>query len=101
MCSSVVPVPQQYAKNLSEQNEILLQKCEENEQYGRRLCMRITSIPSQENGSAKGVRNLVKSVIEESGCDIPDIALDRAHRIGKNDPSGKKCKASYCKIHNI
>ena len=101
MYSSVVQVPQQYAKNLSQQNEILLQKCEENEQYGRRLCMRITSIPSQKNESAKGVRNLLKSAIEESGCDIPDIALNRAHRIGKNDPSGKKCKASYCKIHNI
>ena len=34
----------------------------------------------------------MKSVIEESGCDIPDIALDSAHRIGKYDPSGKNVR---------
>ena len=34
-------------KNLKHQNEILLQRCEENEQYGGRLCLSITDIPSQ------------------------------------------------------
>ena len=63
-----------------------------NRQYGRRLCVRITGIPSQKNESAEDVRNSVKSIIEESGCDIPDIALDRAHRIGKNHPSGKNVR---------
>ena len=89
MRSSVVPVLQQYVKNLKQQNDVLLQRCEENKQYGRRLCVRITGIPSQKNESAEDVRISVKSIIEESGCDIPDIALDRAHKIDKNDPSGK------------
>ena len=40
----------------------------------------------------------MKCIIEESGCDIPDIASDRTHGIGKNDPLRKKCKVSYCKI---
>ena len=51
--------------------------------------MRITDIPPQKNESAEDIRNLVKSIRAESGCDIPDIAMDRAHRIGKNDPSRK------------
>ena len=34
----------------------------------------------------------MKSIIEESRCDIPDVALDRAHRIGKNEPSGKNVR---------
>ena len=55
--------------------------------------MRITGIPSQKNESAEDVRNSVKSIIEESGCDTPDIALERAHRIGKNDPSGKNVRS--------
>ena len=55
----------------------------------RRLCERITGIPSKKNEFSEDVRNLVKSIIEESGCNIPDITLDRAYRIGKNDPSGK------------
>ena len=70
--------------------EKLFQRCEENEQYGRRLCVRITWIPSQSNEFAEDVRNSVKSVIEEFGCDIPDVALEHTHRIGKYDPSGKK-----------
>ena len=66
-----------------------LPRCEENEQYGRILYVRITDIKSQKNESAEDIRNLIKSIIAESGCDIPDIAMDRAHRIGKNDPSRK------------
>ena len=62
--------------------------------------MKIIDIPSQKNESAEDVRNSVKSIIDESGCDTPDIVFDRIHRIGKNDPSGKKW-LSYCKIHYI
>ena len=71
MCSSAVPVLQQHVKNLKQQNEKLLQRCEENEQYGSRSCVRITGIPSQKNEFAEDVTNSVKSITEESGCDIP------------------------------
>ena len=56
------------------------------------MCVRITGIPSQRNESSEDVRNSVKSIIEESGCDIPDVALDRMHRLGKYDPSGKNIR---------
>ena len=79
-------------KNLKQQNEILFQRCKENEQHGRRLLVRITGIPSQINESAEDVRNSIKSIIEESGYDISDIAFDLAHRIGKNYPSGKNVR---------
>ena len=54
--------------------------------------MRITGIPSQKNEFAEDVRNSMKSIIVESRCDILDCALHRAHRIGKNDPSGKNVR---------
>ena len=92
MCSSFVPVLQQYVKTLKQHNEILFQRCEQNEQYSRRLCVRITTILSKKNESSEDVRNSVKFVIEEPVCDIPDIALDHADRIGKNDPSEKNIK---------
>ena len=38
--------------------------------------MRITGIPSQKNESDEDVRNSVKSVTGESGCNVPDITLD-------------------------
>ena len=55
---------------------------EENEQYGRRVCLRINGIPTKENESADDVRKKVK-LINKTGCKIPDDAVDRAHRIGK------------------
>ena len=69
-------------KNLKQQNEILLQRCEENKQYSRGLCARITDIPSQKKEPAEDVRNSVKSIIEGFGYDKPDSALDRAHKFG-------------------
>ena len=54
--------------------------------------MSITGILSQKHESAEDVRNSVKSVIKESGCEIPDIALDREHRIAKYFPSEKKVR---------
>ena len=87
MCSSVVPVLQYHLKNLKQQNEILLQSVKKIN--SKSLCLRITGIPSQKNESAEDVRNSVKSIIEKSGCNIPDIALDRTYIIGKNDPLEK------------
>ena len=72
------PILQHHVKNLKQQDEILLQRCEKNEQYGRRLCVRITGIPLHKNESVEDVRYSVKSNIEESGCDIPVVALDRS-----------------------
>ena len=98
MCSSVVPVLQQHVKNLKQQNELLFQRCQEKEQYGRRLSVKITDISSQKNESTEDVRNSVKSIIEESGCDILDIVLEDTHRIGKNDPSGKRLRSAIVRF---
>ena len=59
--------------------EIQLSLIEEVKQYSRRLCVSITGISLQKNEFSEDVRNLVKSIIGESGCDILDIALDRSH----------------------
>ena len=89
MCSSVVLVLQQHVKNLKQQNEILLQR------YDMVWC--ISMVEDRVWGSLafchrKMSLQKMKSVIEESGCDIPDTALDSAHRIGKYDPSGKNVR---------
>ena len=62
---------------------ILGYKNEELEQYGRRCCFRIEDVPSVENESLDGVLCKVKSLITESGCEIPDVVINRGHRIGK------------------
>ena len=53
------------------------------EQYGRRLCVRIDGIPTIDNETSDEVLDKVKSLIKETSCDIPDVVIGRAHRIGK------------------
>ena len=53
------------------------------EQYGRRLCLRIDSVPKQNNEKAEDVFKFVKGLIQEvSDLEIPEVVIDRAHRIG-------------------
>ena len=69
---------------------------DELEQYGRRLCIRIDSVPVAENETSNDVLQNVKSIIEESSSEIPHVAINRAHRIGKtytDKTSGVKCKS--------
>ena len=56
---------------------------EELQQCGRRCCLRIEGVPSVENESSDDVLGKVKSLIMEFGCEIPDVVIDRAHRIGR------------------
>ena len=53
------------------------QAIEELEQYGRRLCVRIDAVPTVDNETSNEVLDKVKSLIKETYCDIPDVAIDR------------------------
>ena len=66
---------------------------EELEQYGRRLCVRIDGVSTVDNKTSDDVLDKVKSLIKETSCDIPDVVIDRTHRIrkGYNDKEKKKC----------
>ena len=77
-----VKMLQQQVITLKEQNHMVSLRCEENEQYGRRQCLRIDGIHTKENESSLDVLNVVKGIIADHELDIPDSVLDRAHRIG-------------------
>ena len=89
-CESTIAVLQEHVKNLKLQNEILSSKCdkaaadcEDVEQYGRRLCLRINGIPPKEGAEkSEEVLDKVKAEIASAGIAIPDNMIDRAHRIG-------------------
>ena len=58
---------------------------ESQEQYSRRLCLRIDRIDLPKNGdheSADQCLEKVKKVFEEIEVQVPDAVIDRAHRIG-------------------
>ena len=66
------------------------------EQYGRRLCLRIDGVPTVKNESSDDVLEFIKSVLKEAKVAVPDIALDRAHRIWPSYTdriASKNCKS--------
>ena len=58
-------------------------KCEEHEQYGRRLCLRIKGLTKKIKEDANDVLNQVRDLFKEAEVEIIDAVLDRAHRISK------------------
>ena len=76
---------QQHVTLLKRSNEDLINKCEENEQYGRRLCLRIKGIPRKEKERSDEVLEQVRKLFGKAEVTIPDAVLDRAHRVSKSN----------------
>ena len=73
-----------------------IKKVDELEQYGRRICLQIEGVEHQANEKSEDVLEKVVNIIKESETEIPESALDRAHRIGPtytDNNTGKRCKA--------
>ena len=60
---------------------VLQSENEDLEQYDRRLCIRVESVPTTDNETSEKVLKKVQSLINDAECDIPDSVIDRAHRI--------------------
>ena len=80
--NSGVEMLQQQVTELKHQNLLLSQHSDDNEQYGRRLCLRIEGLPTVKNETEADVFVKIKKLIDDSGCKIPNLMIDRAHRIG-------------------
>ena len=69
---------------------------EELDQYGRRLCLRIDGVSTVNNESSDTVLEYIKPLFTEANVNIPDLVVDRAHRIGPvytDRVSKNKCKS--------
>ena len=78
---STVSLLQEQVKSFQKQLSVLEWKNKELQQYSS-FCL-IIGVPYVENESLDDVLDKVKSLITESGCEIPDVVIDRAHRIGR------------------
>ena len=68
------------------------------EQCGRRLCRRTDSVPKQNNENAEDVFKFVKGLIEAvPDLEIPEVVIDKAHRIGP-DHTDKKTQKMFKSI---
>ena len=76
---------QQHVTSLKYSIEDLIKKCEEHEQHGRRLCLRIKVIPRKEKERSDEVLEQVRKLFGEAEVTIPDAVLDRAHCVSKSN----------------
>ena len=93
---------QEQIKNLLTQNQRNHEDVEELEQYGRRLCLRIDGVPTEEKETSKDLLQKIMSLCSDAEIDIPDMAYDPAHRIGKayND-KGTTLRAQIFAVRNF
>ena len=79
-------------------------KADDNEQYSRRSCLRITGIPLPQNErkSSQECVEKVMDVFEELELDIPEDGIDRAHRVGKKTrvDDGSMQQSMIVKLHS-
>ena len=93
---STVSMLQQHVREYQKRINKLEYDGEELEQCSRRLCLRIDGVPSTDKETSDKVLEKVKSLASESRCGIPDVVIDRAHRIGKeyrDERSNLSCKS--------
>ena len=72
--------------DLSTQVRDLNGKVDDLEQYGRRMCIRISGVPEMQD---ENVNDLVMKVRDEIHANVTRHDIDRAHRVGRKDDSGK------------
>ena len=70
--------------------DLLKRDQDESEQYSRRLCLRIEGIEPAKDEKAEECFEKVKKLFSSLNVDVPDLAIDRAHRIGEAFINNKK-----------
>ena len=90
---SSVSLLQHHVKNLKQLSDT-------NEQYSRRTCLRILGIPPADKETGDECLEKVKKVFVELGVEIPDLVVDRAHRVGSKfkNKDGVEMQTVICKF---
>ena len=94
--TSNVEMLQQHVSNLKRENSVLQDKvkvyrqefdsrCDESEQYSRRLCLRVKNIKKSDNETSEVVLESIRKLFDEANLVIPDTCIDRAHRVSKTN----------------
>ena len=81
----------------------LLIKCDDNEQYSRRSCLRIHRAEVKENEDEDGIMNVLEDCYSSVNLQFDANDIDRAHRTGlpyTDKNSGKKVKSIIVKFRS-
>ena len=64
----------------------LVKKCDDLEQYGRRLCLRILDVAGDDSETSDDMFDKCIELFNKLELDIPETCIDRAHSIRKKTP---------------
>ena len=99
---SEVAMLQTHVSALKQSNCNVLERVDDNEQYSRRVCLRIEGIETSVDETSEEILDKVCGIINNAdNCDIPKWAIDRAHRIGKkmiNESNNKELQSIIVKF---
>ena len=100
---STIKVLQGNVAGLKASNESMLERLNQLEQYSRRQSLRIDGIENNPTESNDDVIKIVKECFNEAEVTIPDIVIDRAHRVGPKYKTwdGKVCRSVIVKFSNF
>ena len=76
-------------------------KCDDNEQYSRRYCLRMHGLKYDKNENQNDIVSKVSECFSEIGLSYEEAEIDRVHRIGKpykNEGSGLTMKSVIIKF---
>ena len=87
---------QQYVSNLKHENSVLQDKvkryrqefdsrCDDSEQYSRRLCIRVKNINKSENETSEVVLKSIRKLFDEANVVIPDACIDCTDCVSKTN----------------
>ena len=104
--TSTVEMLQQHVSNLKRENSVLQDKvkvyhqeidsrCDESEQYSRRLCLRVKNIKKSDNETSEVVLESIRKLFDEANVVIPDACIDRAHRVSKTNDTVIVCFTTF------
>ena len=100
---STISVLQNNANLLKENNDKVENHIDDFEQYSRRQCLRIDGVEFKQKENNDNVLDKVTWFFQEAGVQIPDVAIDRAHRVGQiyKAKDGRSCKSIIVKFNNF
>ena len=77
-------------EGLSKVIERLDARIDDGEQYSRRMCLRFNGVSLSAESGKEDCAERVYDIIKDMGVDLPEDAIDRAHRIGRISEQGKQ-----------
>ena len=70
-------------------------RCDESEQYSRRLCLGVKNIKKSDNENSEVVMESIRKLFDEANVVIPDTFIDRSQHVNKTNDTVVVCFTTF------